>query len=249
MTGHIERIDAAFAAIKLAALTGDAATLLLHVTHRDGAGRGCFASVEKMTDDLGWSARAKRARAKLVASKSMTYKRAGRSPAILRLAGSPVEPTNQCPSAHLSSRRATHAGSPVEPHAGSPVEPTQQEGTRKNRNSPAVVPAAPHAPAPARAAANGRTTSPTISRIELAEHVRGILQRGIDGLTNDEPSKPPTSAAILAALEKHNPTNATAISIAIEVRSIAQAQNRAPNIAGLYAAKLGERVNDHEATR
>ncbi len=87
MTGHIERIDAAFAAIKLAALTGDAATLLLHVTHRDGAGRGCFASVEKMTDDLGWSpARVKRARAKLVASKSMTYKRARRSPAILRLA-------------------------------------------------------------------------------------------------------------------------------------------------------------------
>ena len=253
MTGHIQRIDAAFAAIKLAALTGDAATLLLYVAHRDGLGRGCFASVEKMTDELGWSpARVKRARAKLVASKSVTYKRAGRSPAILQLAGSPVEPTNPSPSAHLPSRRTKPAGSPVEPHAGSPVEPTQQEGTRKNRNSPAVVPAAPHAhaPAPARAAANGRTTSlPTISRIKLAEDVCGILHHGIDGLTNDEPSKAPTSAAILAALEKHNPTNATAIAIAIEVRSIAQAQNRAPNIAGLYATKLGERVNGHEATR
>jgi len=134
---------------------------------------------------------------------------------------------------------------------GRPDTPTRPDPTRPDpkSSSPAVDGRAPATTA-AQAVANGRTTSSsTIDTNDLAEHVRGILQNGNDGLTGDEPCKPPTVAAILAALEKHSPTNDIAITVATEVRSIAQAQNRAPNIAGLYAAKLGERVNGHEATR
>lgn len=84
--------------------------------------------------------------------------------------------------------------------------------------------------------ANGRTSSPP----DLAEEIRGILQRGIDGLTTDEIGRSPTRTAIAAALEEHKPAREDALAVANEVRSIAQSQNRAPNIASLYAARLAQ---------
>jgi len=128
---------------------------------------------------------------------------------------------------------------------GRPDTPSRPDPTRPDPegSSPAVDERAP-APTAAQAAANGRTTSSsTIDTNDLAEHIRGILQRGLDGLTTDERCKPPTVDAILAALEKHSPTKDTAIAVAIEVRSIAQAQNRAPNIAALYEQKLSQAKN------
>jgi hypothetical protein len=73
---------------------------------------------------------------------------------------------------------------------------------------------------------------------DVAEHVRGVLQRGIDGLTTDERCRAPTAGVIRAALERFPVDAQTARLLAVEVRSIAQSQNRAPNIAGLYAQRL-----------
>lgn len=70
----------------------------------------------------------------------------------------------------------------------------------------------------------------------LAVHVAGILQRGIDSLTTTEGCRPPTANAVLAVLGDAEPGVAEAV--AWEVRSIAQSQNRAPNIVGLFASRL-----------
>jgi hypothetical protein len=94
-----------------------------------------------------------------------------------------------------------------------------------------------------RASASGkRTTSTSISeeQVKLADKVCGILQRGVDGLTTTEPVKAPTRQAVLKAHLEHKPTPEDAEGIAIEVRSIAQSQNRAPNIVGLYARRLAD---------
>lgn len=73
---------------------------------------------------------------------------------------------------------------------------------------------------------------------DVAEHVRGVLQRGIDGLTTEEPCRPVARGAILEALRAHPVDADTARLVAVEVRAIAQSQNRAPNLAGLYAQRL-----------
>jgi len=119
---------------------------------------------------------------------------------------------------------------------GRPDPPAQPNPTQPNPKGgrPAV-----YGRAPARAAAPARTTPLSQSpETELAEHIRGILQRGIDGLTNDEPAKTPTVEAIQRALAKHDTTRDVAIAVAVDVRAIAQSQNRAPNIAALYEQKL-----------
>lgn len=92
-----------------------------------------------------------------------------------------------------------------------------------------------------RATEDERPTTDDDEEEALAEHVRGILQRGIDGLTTIERTRPPTTRAVLEALREHPLPRQDAIEVAIAVRSIAQAQNRAPNIAGLYAQRLAER--------
>lgn len=78
----------------------------------------------------------------------------------------------------------------------------------------------------------------TAELMETAAHVRGVLQRGIDGLTTEEPCRAPTTVGILAALEQFPVDAQAARLIAVEVRSIAQSQNRAPNITALYAQRL-----------
>jgi len=101
---------------------------------------------------------------------------------------------------------------------------------------------------PAPAAAPARTVPPSPSEDErqrLAEQIRGLLQNGIDGLTSDDSLKRPTREAILATLAEHEPDPKLAMRVAIEVRSIAQSQDRAPNIAALYAKKLAEHRNGH----
>lgn len=81
-----------------------------------------------------------------------------------------------------------------------------------------------------------RTTPHPEASKDLADEVTGILQRGIDGLTSDEPCKRPTRAAVVAALG--DATELQAKAAAIEARSIAQSHNRAPNIAALFAQRL-----------
>jgi hypothetical protein len=138
----VARMNVALAAIREHELTGNAATLAYYVAHRDGQGRGCFAGVDTMAADLGWSkGTVKRARAALIASGAVTHERAGRSPAVLRLAGSTGEPTNdQTPVAAGSTGEPTKSstsgsdGSTGEPYVGSTGEPTQREGTRRTPN-------------------------------------------------------------------------------------------------------------------
>jgi hypothetical protein len=75
---------------------------------------------------------------------------------------------------------------------------------------------------------------------DLARDIQGILQRGIDGLTNEEPNRSPRSREIVATLELLKPSEMQARGAAIVARSIAQADNRAPNIAALFEHKLVE---------
>jgi hypothetical protein len=74
--------------------------------------------------------------------------------------------------------------------------------------------------------------------VRVAEDVVGILQRGIDGLTCDEPCKRPTVPVVLAALRKYPVSADTAVRVAADTRGTVQAQDRAPNVAGLFAQKL-----------
>lgn len=144
--------------------------------------------------------------------------------------------------------RASESPVPVPvPSRPVPTRPTPTAGA-----SPAVGDRARADDAVNAPSANSRTTSPPIAEeknepVELAEHIRGRLQGGIDGLTNEEPNKAPTLDAIRAAHAKHNPTDEEAIAAAVEARSIVQALNRAPNITGLYAKTLAEHAR--KATR
>jgi hypothetical protein len=94
-------------------------------------------------------------------------------------------------------------------------------------------------PANAHGGASADRTAPISvdeERTALADKIVGVLQRGIDGLTTDEYCKSPTRPAVLAALGDA-PAD-VALDAATAVRSIAQAQNRAPNIVGLFANRL-----------
>ena len=107
--------------------------------------------------------------------------------------------------------------------------------------------ASPTTTAPDRASAEVERASPISEEVELADEVLGILQRGVDGLTTDEPVKKPARQAILVALREHKPDAMTARAIAVDVRSIVQSQNRAPNIAALYAQRLMQQPTLDEA--
>ena len=81
---------------------------------------------------------------------------------------------------------------------------------------------------------------------DFPTYIVGILQRGINGIEpdNDEHMKAPTRAAIVAALEETGATQDIAMAVAIESRSTAQSQNRAPNIAALYRQQLKRAVKE-----
>lgn len=80
---------------------------------------------------------------------------------------------------------------------------------------------------------------------DLATHIAGTLQRGIDSLTSDERSRPPTAAAVLRVLHQHRPPDDVALVVAFDTREIVQAQNRAPNVVGLYEQKLRSHLARH----
>lgn len=81
--------------------------------------------------------------------------------------------------------------------------------------------------------------------VALAEYVRGVLQRGVDSLTTTEQVRPPSRQAVLKALREHPVDPFDAKTIAADVRAIVQAQNRAPNVVGLYAKRLAEHAERH----
>jgi hypothetical protein len=152
-----------------------------------------------------------------------------------------VQPVHGAATAPVQS--ATPGGAVTAPegvHSPAP-EPSL---TIQNRNSPRAS-AGAHEAAQAE-----RTVSPSPiddERQRLAEQIRGLLQRGIDGLTPDDAAKRPTRDAILTTLAEHDPAPQVAMRVAIEVRSIAQAQNRAPNITALYAQKLQQATQNRQA--
>lgn len=113
-------------------------------------------------------------------------------------------------------------------------DPTRPDPNPKT-NSPGT------ANAGKRAQARGDRTTPTSEdEVKLADEIRNILQRGVDGLTTTERVRAPTREGVLKALREHKPSPNDARALAIEVRAIAQSQNRAPNIVGLYTRRLAE---------
>lgn len=142
------------------------------------------------------------------------------------------EPRNDATNAE---RQARHRARNAARNAGSngDVTPPEVEGEVEDKESPAVV-----TPAAGPVGAGKRTT-------DLAIEVCGILQRGIDGLTSDEPCKRPTPAAVARAIG--NATEMQAKAAAIEARSIAQSQDRAPNIVALFAQKLSDALGEAAA--
>jgi len=82
-----------------------------------------------------------------------------------------------------------------------------------------------------------------IGLLDLAEHLRVVLQNGIDGLTTDEPRKRPTVEVILAALREHPVPRGVAEHVAVDVRSAVQAADRAPNVAAFFARRLADYEN------
>ena len=90
-----------------------------------------------------------------------------------------------------------------------------------------------------------RPESPKGPGDELAEHVRGILDRGVASLSENDHGRPwpsPKLSEVRDALAEHSPEPGLAVFVAQEVREIVQAQDRAPNVAGLYAKRLAEAV-------
>lgn len=142
-----------------------------------------------------------------------------------------ADPTNAERQARYRARRSgSNAGSNAA--SNDDVTPPEVEGeVEDNKESPAVVDAGS-------SARDARTT-------DLATEVCGILERGIDGLTTDEPCKRPTRAAVAKALNGASELRAKAA--AIEARSIAQSQNRAPNIVALFQQRLSTVSSDKEA--
>lgn len=152
----------------------------------------------------------------------------------------------------VHTRAGTHEYRVVLGHSvqeGQPVPPgkTQQLGGQNTTQTVSQIAPKPSFNHPEtkspraheREAAPEGTSSPSSivdERRALADHVRGILQRGVDGLTTDEYCKPVGRGAVIAAIGDAPWELAEAA--AIEARSIAQSQNRAPNIVALFAAKL-----------
>jgi len=120
------------------------------------------------------------------------------------------------------------------------VTPPEVEGEEEENESPAVVDVVPgdH---------DARTLPLSIGddRRALADHVVGVLQRGIDGLTTDEPCKRPTRAAVLAALG--DAPRVEVIAAAVDARQVAQSQNRAPNIVALFSQRLSAQLGTEAA--
>lgn len=96
------------------------------------------------------------------------------------------------------------------------------------------------------------TTTGHDTRAQLAEHVRGILERGVFSLSENDRGRPwpaPTRAAILRVLIEHDPDAALAERVAWEAREIVQAQDRAPNVAGLYDRCLARALAERRGIR
>lgn len=188
MTGHVGRIDGAIATIKRFGLTGDAAALAFYIAHRDGAERGCFAPVNTMAEDFGWSqSRVKRARARLIESRAVTHERAGRKPAVLRLAGSPLEPTNDPPPVRIEPSPA-HTSGPSPARQLSPLNKKEPEGTTlppAPASGGAVPLVAPEKPAGGRRRNDDRYRAAMTEWV--AEHFPGADPAAVSGTVSAMP--------------------------------------------------------------
>ena len=138
-----------------------------------------------------------------------------------------ADPTNAERQARYRARRSASNGTRNAPGNGSVTPPEVEGEVEVEKESPAVV-----TPAVGDAVSAGKRTT------DLATEVCGILERGIDGLTTDEPCKRPTPAAVANAIG--DATELQAKAAAIEARSIAQSQNRAPNIVALFQQRLSQ---------
>jgi hypothetical protein len=144
----------------------------------------------------------------------------------------PTDPTNADRQRRYRERHrnALRNGSSNAPHNAEAVTDTVSvtdlEERRRDKRSSSPKP-------------SGRTrTTPSQDEVDLADHVVGILERGIDSIPTDEGMKRPTRAAVLKAIEGHHPDRV--MWAATATRSIAQSQGRAPNIVGLFAQQLAK---------
>lgn len=87
---------------------------------------------------------------------------------------------------------------------------------------------------------------PAEERRQLAAYVSSVLQGGLDSLTSDDRGRDPSAAAVLRVLGSASERQAH--DAAWEARSIAQAQNRAPNIVGLFAQRLAVAQPEEEVS-
>lgn len=101
-----------------------------------------------------------------------------------------------------------------------------------DRNAPVPDPTRPD-PDPARRAL-AREAGPLGG--DLAGHIAGVLKRGVDGTTTG--GRTPTRDAVAAVLAEHPASEDVVLAVAIDTRSTAQSQDRAPNIVGLFRQKL-----------
>jgi len=76
--------------------------------------------------------------------------------------------------------------------------------------------------------------------VVFVEHLRLVMQDGLDGLTTGEPTMRPTVEVIRRALLDHPVPRDDAEAAARDARVICQSQDRAPNIAGLFAQRLAD---------
>jgi hypothetical protein len=166
------------------------------------------------------------------------------APLIEKWRGSLSEPPDEPP-----VRSANGRGSlPPNPGSASAPEPEKKRPTETGSPKPSGR-------AGAREGSNGEghqhpagergEGQPEASAVDerdgLAGHVRSILQGGVDSLQENDHGRPwpsPKRADIARILAELNPDPDLAERAAREAREIVQSQDRAPNIAGLYAQQL-----------
>lgn len=134
---------------------------------------------------------------------------------------------------------------PLRPPPVAPVRPEPSVEPSKQKDSPGTTSAGVRASARDSGLQTHDGGGEEADDVALAEYVRGVLQRGVDSLTTTEQVRAPSRQAVLKALREHPVDPFDAKTIAADVRAIVQAQNRAPNVVGLYAKRLAEHAERH----
>jgi hypothetical protein len=93
----------------------------------------------------------------------------------------------------------------------------------------------------------GQTPSEEERMAAWAGTVAEYLQRSVDGLSTTERCKPASAVEVLRLLREYRPTWELSWAVAVDTRGTVQAQDRAPNIVGLYGQKLRKALAEEAA--